>query len=73
MGLLAAPIQRRPLPDRERLFQRIRQLKAWDPPLSNAAIAERLGVSERTVKVYVRAAKAGTVPYALESAREEEP
>lgn len=31
--------------------------------LTNAVLAERFGVSVRTIKVYVRAAKSNTVPY----------
>jgi hypothetical protein len=35
--------------------------------LTNAVLAERFGVAERTIRVYTRAARTGTKPYNVPS------
>jgi len=50
----------------EAVFKRIMQLKALG--LTDKVISIRLGVSERTIRVYTRAAKTGLKPYEAPSA-----
>jgi orotate phosphoribosyltransferase-like protein len=43
------------------VYKRILELR--DQGLTHAVIAQRLGVSERTIRVYIRAAREGNEPY----------
>lgn len=45
----------------EKVYKRILYLK--EQGLTQEVIATRLGISARTVRVYLRAAKTGTKPY----------
>jgi DNA-binding CsgD family transcriptional regulator len=45
----------------KKIYERILYLK--NQGLTNAVIAERLGLSSRTVRVFTRAARTGTKPY----------
>lgn len=46
----------------KKVYERILYLKAQG--LTDAVISERLGITTRTVRVFTRAARTGTKPYA---------
>lgn len=47
----------------EKMIARLQQLKAQG--LTDKVISIRLGISERTVRVYTRAARTGAKPYEI--------
>lgn len=53
----------------EKTLQRIRQLKNLG--LTDKVISIRLGISERTIRVYTRATRENSVPYHPEQKLEE--
>lgn len=46
----------------EKVLKRILQLK-YEQGLTDRVISIRMGISERTIRVYTRANREGTVPY----------
>jgi orotate phosphoribosyltransferase-like protein len=47
----------------DKMFKRLQELKALG--LTDKVVSIRLGISERTVRVYTRAARNGTKPYEI--------